>query len=248
MDSDRTSLLRVSQVCKSFSNLQVLRNINLTLAPKSGFCLLGPNGAGKTTLLKILAGLLIPDSGFIFLRGEKVHSGNYRQIIGYCPQTPIFWKNLNCTEQLLFMSDLYGLNRKSARAKSEYLLKTLGLEEKAKTIVQRLSGGMQKRLNLAISLIHDPKILILDEPTANLDMESKELVRSLINSLVTNDEVSILYTTHDLEDVDLISSEIGIMSKGNLVFQSEFSEYGKSESLRKKIKDLYLYHTRGDEP
>ncbi len=247
MDSDRTSLLRVSQVCKSFSDLQVLRNINLTLAPKSNFCLLGPNGAGKTTLLKILAGLMIPDSGFIFLRGEKVHSENYKQIIGYCPQTPIFWKNLNCAEQLLFMSDLYGFDRKSAQIRTDYLLEKLGLKEKAGTIVHRLSGGMQKRLNLAISLIHKPEILILDEPTANLDMESKDSVRSLINDLVANDEVSILYTTHDLEDADLISSEIGIMSKGNLVFQSGYNEYGKSESLREKIKELYLYHTRRDE-
>jgi len=247
MNSTEAGLLRIEGVCKNFNDLEVLKNINLTLVSQSSFCLLGPNGAGKTTLLKILAGILIPDSGFIFLRGEKVHSGNYRKTIGYCPQTPIFWKNLNCEEQLLFTSDLYGINRKKAQSRADYLLERLGLAKNTKTIVQRLSGGMQKRLNFALSLVHEPDILILDEPTANLDMESKELVRSMIRDLATNKNTSILYTTHDLEDTNSMASEVGIISKGNLIFQTKLNERSQSESFQKQIKELYLLHTNGIE-
>jgi ABC-2 type transport system ATP-binding protein len=228
---DTTSLLRIEHLFKSFQNRLVLNDINLQISPNSVFGLLGPNGVGKTTFLKIIAGLLRPSSG-------NIQKGNIK--IGYCPQTPVFWKNLTSREQLIYNADLYLLPRKKAKKRIQFLMKKLGLLSYENVTVERLSGGMQKRLNLAMGLIQRPKLLLLDEPTANLDLESKQYVRELLLSLVKEEEITILCSSHDLDEIASISTDLLFLNQGQIVYQKKINQKKSNKNTFKKLKELYF--------
>lgn len=228
---DTTSLLRIEHLFKSFQNRLVLNDINLQISPNSVFGLLGPNGVGKTTFLKIIAGLLRPSSG-------NIQKGNIK--IGYCPQAPVFWKNLTSREQLIYNADLYLLPRKKAKKRIQFLMKKLGLLSYENVTVERLSGGMQKRLNLAMGLIQRPKLLLLDEPTANLDLESKQYVRELLLSLVKEEEITILCSSHDLDEIASISTDLLFLNQGQIVYQKKINQKKSNKNTFKKLKELYF--------
>jgi len=227
---DTTSLLRIEHLFKSFQDRLVLNDLNLEILPNSVLGLLGPNGAGKTTLLKIASGLLSPDSGTIITTKFQ---------LGYCPQTPVFWKKITTIEQLFYNSDLFLIPRQASKFRINFLIEKLGLSSYESQYVERLSGGMQKRLNLAMALVHHPKLLMLDEPTANLDLESKEYVRNLLKYLVKEEGISILCSSHDLDEISLISDEILFMNHGQIVHSERMTDEIKYASNYERLKDLY---------
>jgi ABC-2 type transport system ATP-binding protein len=175
-------VIQIANITRKFDTLTAVDHISLDIQKGEILGLLGPNGAGKTTLIHIICGLLDATSGNIYFKQNKTRKETIEEI-GFCPQENIYWPKLTCLEQLIFMGEMYGMSFKNAKNRSRILLNMLGLTEKTNTLAKKLSGGMKRRLSICLALIHDPKILILDEPEAGLDPQSRILVRNFIKSL-----------------------------------------------------------------
>jgi ABC-2 type transport system ATP-binding protein len=188
----------------------------------------------------MIAGSLRADNGKIFFHGKEVATEDKktRQRVGICPQSLVYWKLLTCKEQLVFMGNVYGLDKNTSESRSLALLEQLGLEGKKNEIASTLSGGMQRRLNILLALMHDPEILILDEPEAGLDPQSRVLVRDFIKSLAR--KKTVIFTTHNMDEADRICDRIAIIDKGTLIAEGEPEflkrKYGKGEILELEME------------
>lgn len=198
---------------KRFGKLTAVDGLNFKISKNEIFGLLGPNGAGKTTTINMICGLLSPSEGQIIF--EEHHSKDRKSLIGYCPQENIYYPRLTCTEQLLFIGNLYGLPSKYVRSRAEEILDLLGLKEKSNVLAGNLSGGMKRRLNICLALIHDPEILILDEPEAGLDPQSRLMVRDFIK--VCARDKTIVLTTHNMDEADRMADRVAIIDHGKLL-------------------------------
>ncbi len=181
------------------------------------FGLLGPNGAGKTTTLLMAMGVLKPDAGSITLEG--IGSPDLAQVrarIGHAPQTLALYGDLTGEENMMFFGKLQGLSGKRLKERTDWCLEFVGLAERRRDRVKRYSGGMQRRLNLAVSMVHDPQLMLLDEPTAGVDPQSRNAIYENVVSL-KNRGRSILYTTHYMEEAQRLCDRVGIMDSGRLL-------------------------------
>jgi ABC-2 type transport system ATP-binding protein len=212
-----TTVLQAQSLTKHYGALTAVDNLSLEVYEGEVFGLLGPNGAGKTTSINMICGLLKPDSGQVTIRGKIVTNGDaaVRTRVGVCPQNIVLWGQLTCLEQMQFMGEMYGLRGKTARERGQKLLEELDLSEKRDKLARTLSGGMQRRLNLAMALVHDPEILILDEPEAGLDPQSRVLVREYVKSLAR--QKTILLTTHNMDEADRMADRVAIIDHGRLL-------------------------------
>lgn len=210
-------LLVVSNLTKKYKDLTAVKNLSFEIKRGEIFGFLGPNGAGKTTSISMISGLLKPDSGDVRINGESIGglNGRARQMIGLCLQNITVWESLTCIEQLEFMGQMYDVKRKEARKRGLELLETLGLIEKKNKFAKTLSGGMQRRLNIALALVHKPEIIILDEPQAGLDPQSRVLVRNYIRSLAKKS--TVILTTHEMDEAERLSDRVAIIDKGELL-------------------------------
>jgi ABC-2 type transport system ATP-binding protein len=210
-------VLRTEQLTKSFGDVVAVQNLTLEVCEGEVLGFLGPNGAGKTTAINMICGLLRPDSGQVYIQGQLVRCGDAEVVrrVGVCPQQIILWENLTCLEQLIFIGEMYGLTRKIARQRGDQLLADMGLAEKRHKRAKTLSGGMQRRLNLIMALIHDPDILILDEPEAGLDPQSRVLIREYIQSLARTK--TVILKTHNMDEADRVADRIAIIDHGQLL-------------------------------
>lgn len=202
---------------KSFGDVTAVRDLSLDVRRGEIFGFLGPNGAGKTTTISMVCGLLRADSGEILVDGKPLRE-DYRAArtrMGLCPQELAIWEMLSCFEQLEFVAHQYDVQRRVARRRADELLEILGLQEKRNRLAKTLSGGMKRRLNIALALVHDPEILILDEPQAGLDPQSRILVREHIRSLAR--DKTVILTTHDMDEVDRMADRIAIIDHGELL-------------------------------
>ncbi len=209
--------LSVEELSKHYGNITAVDNVSFSVYKQEILGLLGPNGAGKTTIINMLCGILKPDSGNILLDGISLTS-KYDQIkskLGLCPQDIIIWEQLTCVEQLKFAGISYGLTSRVAGERAEKLLEKLGLSSKKNKLAGTLSGGMQRRLNIALALVHDPQLIILDEPHAGLDPQSRILVRDFIRQLAK--EKSVILTTHDMDEADRLSDRVAIIDHGRIL-------------------------------
>ena len=215
--ADQDVILSLSGIRRSFGNLEAVRGLSLEVFRGEVFGFLGPNGAGKTTTIRMISGLLRPDGGEIRLAGTLLQENPRacRQRIGLCPQELVIWETLTCLEQLVFVGTQYDLEYRLARSRSLELLEILGLTQQQDRLAETLSGGMKRRLNLALALVHDPELLILDEPQAGLDPQSRVLVREYIQSLAK--EKTVLLTTHEMDEADRLATRIGIIDHGELL-------------------------------
>jgi ABC-2 type transport system ATP-binding protein len=209
--------VELKSITKSFGALRAVDQISLQIKPGEVFGLLGPNGAGKTTTIQMICGLIQQDSGEIYIEGQRVSAGNLdvTQRIGVCTQQNILWEKLTCLEQLKFMGEMYHLPPSVALQRANDLLDRLGLEEKRNQLAGKLSGGMQRRLNLALGLVHDPDLVVLDEPEAGLDPQSRVLVREYIRSMVPRK--TVILTTHNMDEADRLSDRVAIIDHGRLL-------------------------------
>ena len=214
---DQGVLLQIKNLTKSYGEVLAVHNLSLEIFSGEVFGLLGPNGAGKTTTINLMSGLLQPDSGEVILRGEPLAAGDatVRRRIGICPQENVLWNKLTPYEQLVFLGDMYGMRASLIRHRCQFLLEVLGLSESANKITGTLSGGMRRRLNIALALIHDPEIIILDEPEAGLDPQSRISVREFIKSLVK--EKTVILTTHNMDEADRLADRVAIIDRGELL-------------------------------
>ena len=211
------TVLTTRGLTKSFGDLFAVRDLALSVRRGEVFGFLGPNGAGKTTTVNMICGLVRPDAGEITIDGHSL-STEYRACtrhIGLCPQDLVIWDGLSCLEQLQFVGHLYDLSRRDANAKAREVLAAVGLSDRRHALAKTLSGGMKRRLNIALALVHGPKLVILDEPQAGLDPQSRVLVREYVRSLAG--DVTVIVTTHDMDEADRIADRIAIIDHGQLL-------------------------------
>jgi len=212
-----TTVLQARSLTKRYGELTAVNDLSLEVNEGEVFGLLGPNGAGKTTSINMICGLLKPDAGEVTIRGNVItnRDTSVRTRVGVCPQNIVLWGQLTCLEQMQFIGQMYGMRGKIARARGESLLKELDLIEKKDKLARTLSGGMQRRLNLAMALVHDPEILVLDEPEAGLDPQSRVLVREYVKSLAR--QKTIILTTHNMDEADRMTDRVAIIDHGRLL-------------------------------
>jgi ABC-2 type transport system ATP-binding protein len=222
------TVLQTIHLTKRFGNLTAVKNLNLEIRAGEIFGFLGPNGAGKTTSINMICGLLAPTSGEVLLHGKSIRAGGgITRRVGVCPQDIILWERLTCFEQLEFVGEMYGLVASEARRRAKLLLKEMDLEEKRNAQARTLSGGLQRRLNLIMALVHDPEIVILDEPEAGLDPQSRVRVREYIQSLARRK--TVILTTHNMDEADRVADRIAIIDHGELL------RTGTPEELKRTI-------------
>ena len=209
-------VIKISNLKKNFGDLTAVDGLSFNIYKGEVFGFLGPNGAGKTTSINMICGLSKPTEGEIVIFGNKIKNKNDTKThIGICPQENIYWPKLTCLEQLIFMSEMYGISGKSARNRSKELIELMGLEEKSNVLASKLSGGIKRRLNICLALIHNPEILVLDEPEAGLDPQSRILVRNYIKTLAK--EKTIILTTHNMDEADRLADRVAIIDHGKLL-------------------------------
>lgn len=208
--------LEVQNLTKNFESKCAVNNVSFTL--KNGvYGLLGPNGAGKTTLMKMIVDILIPSSGKVLLDDVEIKKlgESYRDLLGYMPQDIGVYKNFSAGKYLKYIAALKGIVGKEANNKVEELLDLVGLKDTGKKKLGGFSGGMIRRIGIAQTLLNDPKILILDEPTAGLDPQERIRFRNIISELSENRIV--ILSTHIISDMEFIAGEVIIMNKGSIL-------------------------------
>jgi len=212
-------MLLLNNVTKKFGSFTALEDINLEFA-NGVYGLLAPNGAGKTTLIKMLTTLIFPTGGEILWNGDEITKldADYRDIIGYLPQDFGYYKNYSPLEFLLYIAALKGIDGKIAKRKTDELLELVGLTDVKKKKMRKFSGGMVQRVGIAQAMLNDPKILILDEPTAGLDPKERVRFRNLISTL-SKDRIVIL-STHIVSDIETIANYV-IMFKNHKLFAND---------------------------
>jgi ABC-2 type transport system ATP-binding protein len=212
-------VLQTENLTKRYGSLTAVKDLSLEIRRGEIFGLLGPNGAGKTTSINLMCGLLKPDAGRVFIHGKAVDSGDaeIRSRVGVCPQNTILWGKLTCLEQLEFIGEMYGLKRDNARQRGLELLEIMGLAEKGNRLASTLSGGIGRRLNIILALVHDPDILVLDEPEAGLDPQSRVLVREYVREWAAQRDRTVILTTHNMDEADRMAGRVAIMDHGELL-------------------------------
>jgi ABC-2 type transport system ATP-binding protein len=228
-------MLHVKNLSKNYGSFKALSNISLEL-PNSGiFALLGINGAGKTTLISILCGIIKADSGEIFYNGKPYFEA-LKQDASLCSLTPqefAFYPTLSVKENIDFFSQINTLSAQKRKEMIDFALNTCGLEEYMNRSAAALSGGLKRRLNLAIGLLNDPKILFLDEPTVGIDPKTREFILNSIKNLAR--ERLIVYTSHYINEVDFLADEIAVINKGRIL--SSFKNDKRDRVLIAELKN-----------
>lgn len=212
--------LTIDRVSKQYKNLIAVDRISMHLT-KGVYGLLGANGAGKTTLMRMICGILKPTGGTISYDGIDVGMEAYRAILGYLPQDFGYYPEFSATDFLLYLAALKGIPKTQAKRKAEELLEFVSLQEVRHRKVKTFSGGMKQRLGIAQALLNEPKLLILDEPTAGLDPKERVRFRELMEDL--GKESIVLLSTHIVSDIEHIADEILMMKDGQLIYQGKWS-------------------------
>jgi ABC-2 type transport system ATP-binding protein len=202
---------------KTYGDLVAVDGVSFTIAEGETYGLLGPNGAGKTTAISIVVGVLDRDGGEVLVDGEPLTPRRVRvkARIGYVPQELSVYPDLTGRENLRFFARLYGMSGAAARRRSDQVLEVVGLADRAGDLVKEYSGGMQRRLNIAAGLLHRPRLLVLDEPTAGVDPQSRNAILDSVEQLA-GEGIAVLYTTHYMEEAERLCDRVGIIDLGVL--------------------------------
>lgn len=225
--------LKIDRLSKQYHTKIAVDRVSLILRP-GVIGLLGANGAGKTTLMRMLCGILKPSGGSISFDGHDVSTEEYRSVLGYLPQDFGYYPNFTGEDFLLYMASLKGLNKQTAKKRSKELLSLVGLQEKGKEKIKTYSGGMKQRLGIAQALLNQPKILILDEPTAGLDPKERVRFRELIAEV--GKENIVLLSTHIVSDIEQIADRILMMKDGQVIYDGDQSAIGED------LETFYMDH------
>ena len=220
--------LCIDRLTKQYENKIAVDRVSLQLT-NGVYGLLGANGAGKTTFMRMLCGILKPTSGTVTFDGMDVSSEEYRAELGYLPQDFGYYPDFNGMDFLLYMASLKGLTKTEAKRKSKKLLELVSLSDVAKKKIATYSGGMKQRLGIAQALLNDPKIIILDEPTAGLDPKERVRFRNLIKELGT--ESIVVLSTHIVSDIEHIADTVLMMKAGQIVFNGSADEIDDLEKF-----------------
>lgn len=224
------TLIKTRQLTKRFGAIQAVSNLNLEVKGGEIFGFLGPNGSGKTTTIRMLTGLLEPSFGDIFICGYDLRkeSSRAKALMAYVPDQPKIYGKLTAREFLSLMSDLYRMPRESSAKRREQLLYLFGLENRADDLLESYSHGMRQKVVLAAALIHQPRVILLDEPTVGLDPHSARLLKNVLQEMARQG-VAVFLSTHILEIAERMCHRVGILKEGQLIAQ------GSPEELRQKV-------------
>lgn len=229
-------MIQVKNLTKSFNELVAVNNINLNIAKGEIFGLLGPNGAGKSTTINMLSSVLKGDSGSVFLNGIdlKTNTNNCKKIIGIVPQEISLYNDFSAYDNLLFFGKLFKIDTNTLKKKINKLLVLIGLEDRKNDLVKTYSGGMKRRINIAAALLHNPKILLMDEPTVGVDPQSRNRIFEIIETL-NKQGLTIIYTTHYMEEVERLCNRIAIMDQGKIIAQGTLNELQEQSNTQEKL-------------
>src|SRR5438034_4994849 len=218
-------MIQASGLRKRFGEIEALRGISFSVSPGEIYGLLGPNGAGKSTTISILCGLVPPDAGEVRLNGVEVASRplEARRSLGVVPQEVALYTELSATDNLSFFGRLYGLRGGDLRRRVEQALARVNLADRAREPVERYSGGMLRRLNIAIGVLHSPKVVLLDEPTVGLDPQTRLTILELVRT-IAKDGAAVLYTTHYLDEAERLCDRIAIIDHGGILAEGTLAE------------------------
>jgi ABC-2 type transport system ATP-binding protein len=223
--SDSIPLAEIRNARKTYGTHVAVDNLTLSIPRGAKLGLLGPNGAGKTTTIAMIVGALRPDQGEIYIAGEVLTSQNplLKRKIGYVPQEIALYDELSAMQNLQYFGALYDLKGTALAARSASVLEIVGLADRAKDRVHTFSGGMKRRLNIAVALLHEPELLILDEPTVGVDPQSRNAIFETIETLCKGG-TTLLYTTHYMEEVERLCDQIAIMDNGKVLAEGTLPE------------------------
>ncbi len=237
----------MDNLTKCFANRTAVNHLSLTIGQGEIFALLGQNGAGKTTTIRMLCGLLRPSEGDAILMGHSVsrEPEAVKQVINLSPQETAVAPKLSVKENLELIARLYGASRMQARQKAEHLLHAFHLQDRAQEKAKTLSGGMQRRLSIAMALISDPAVLFLDEPTLGLDVRARRDLWKQIEQL--KGHMTVILTTHYLEEAEALADRIAIMDRGVLQTVGT-AEQIKRETGTDSLEEAFLRLTEREEP
>lgn len=230
------AILEVQQLVKKYGDFTAVNGINFDIQEAEIFSLLGPNGAGKTTTISVLSTLYQPTSGDAIIGGHSVAKNPMavRKLIGVVPQDLALYEDLTARENLSFWGQMYDLSGKALLSRIDQVLEQIGLKDHANKRVRTFSGGMERRVNIGVGLLHQPRLLFMDEPTVGIDPQSRRAILDSVKDL-NRQGMTVLYTTHYMEEAQELSNRVGIIDHGDLIAlgtQSELTrQVGEYESL-----------------
>ena len=251
-----SAILHVQNLVKNYGDFKAVKDVSFDIEEGEIFSLLGPNGAGKTTTISMLSTLYAPTSGDATIGGHSITKDpmGVRGIIGVVPQDLALYEDLTARENLIFWGQMYNLSGKALHARVDEVLEQIGLTDKAKDRVKTYSGGMKRRVNIGVGLLHKPRLLFMDEPTVGIDPQSRRAILDTVKDL-NNQGMTLLYTTHYMEEAEELSHRVGIIDHGEMIAigtQKELTqqvgeaetlilhvgENDDSEALAKTLKDI----------
>jgi ABC-2 type transport system ATP-binding protein len=233
------SILEVKDLQKNYGDFAAVKGITFDIKEGEIFSLLGPNGAGKTTTISMLSTLYTPTAGDASIGGHSISKEPMavKQVIGVVPQELALYEDLTARENLIFWGQMYGLSGKSLNSRVDEVLEQIGLVDKAKNQVKTYSGGMKRRVNIGVGLLHKPRLLFMDEPTVGIDPQSRRAILDTVKDL-NKQGVTVLYTTHYMEEAEELSNRVGIIDHGELI------ALGTQDELTKQVgqTDTLILH------
>ena len=240
-----TAALEIRGLTKRFAGRAAVDGLDLSIPAGEFHAILGPNGAGKTTTLRIVAGLLRPDAGSVSVLGHDVLATpeDAKRVLAFLPDDPLLYAKLRPLEYLEFVAGLWSLDPVSARKRAGELLEWLGLADRTGELIEGFSRGMRQKLALAGALIHDPRVMILDEPLTGLDAAAARQVKDLLVERVKQG-VCVILTTHILEIAERLAERISIIQRGRIVAQGTMEELRRASGAGATLEDIFLEITR----
>ncbi len=241
------ALIETRDLVKRFGDKLAVNNVSFDVRSGEVFGFLGPNGAGKTTTIKVIVGLLQPTSGTVRMAGHDVQAEPLaaKAASGYVPDTPNLYAKLSARELLRFVGDLYGLDRRAAARRIDELLRMFDLAAAADDTIDSYSHGMQQKTSLAAALMHDPRVLVLDEPTVGLDPRSARLIKDILRQMADRG-AAVMLSTHILEIAERMCDRVGIIDRGELIAVGTMDELrARDSSGEASLEDIFLNLTGG---
>lgn len=219
-------MIEISGLIKKYGDLTAVNDVSFAAGPGSIFGLLGPNGAGKSTTIGCISGLLKPTGGSIRVNGHDVVSQGIdaRKALGVVPQEIALYDEISAVENLTYWAGIHGLRGSDLKQRIGKVLELTGLADRAKEPIKRYSGGMKRRLNFAVGIIHSPKVLLLDEPTVGVDPQSRVRLLDLVRDQAKQEGTCVIYTTHYMEEAEALCDHLGIVDHGKMIAQGTLRE------------------------
>jgi ABC-2 type transport system ATP-binding protein len=242
-------MIELTGVTKKYGNKVAVNDLTLHIPAGELFAFLGPNGAGKTTTIKLMCGLLFPTAGTIRVGGFdlKDHGQQARRLISYVPDQPFVYERLTGREFLQFIAAMYGMPRDHARARIEAMIETFSLDDFVDDLTSNYSHGMRQRTVFAAALLHEPKVLIVDEPTVGLDPRSIRLLKDLLRNEARKG-VTVFMSTHSLDIAQELAARIGVVASGRLIGCGTLETLRKQAAIDGSLEEVFLKLTEEPEP